>query len=44
MNEPLHSIKLDDNAIHMMVKAGSKVANLMNYASAKFEVNHFLET
>jgi hypothetical protein len=38
VSEPLHSIQLDENTIHMQVKTGSKVANLTDYAFAKFEV------
>ncbi|RNA09824.1 ribonuclease P subunit p25 [Brachionus plicatilis] len=36
-SEPLHSIQLDSNVIHMNVKTGSKVANLVNYAIKQFE-------
>ena len=34
----VHSVKLDDNVIHMNVKLGSKITNLVNYACNKFEV------
>ncbi|CAF1091024.1 unnamed protein product [Brachionus calyciflorus] len=36
-SDPLHSIQLDQNAIHMNVKAGSKTTNLVNYATRQFE-------
>ncbi|CAF1069195.1 unnamed protein product [Brachionus calyciflorus] len=36
-SDPLHSIQLDQNVIHMNVKAGSKTTNLVNYATRQFE-------
>ena len=33
-----HLVKLDENAIHMQVKVGSKVSNLLSFAIARFEV------
>ncbi len=44
VNNEIHSYKLDANTIHMNVKSGSKVSNLMNYAYRQFEVNLKLET
>jgi hypothetical protein len=35
----IHSINLDANVIHMNVKTGSKVTNLINFAQNKFEVS-----
>lgn len=42
--EPIHSLTMDSNAINMNVKAGSKVANLMNFAQKKFEVKSLLDS
>jgi hypothetical protein len=38
VDSPIHNYPLDDNCIHMQVKDGSKVANMMNYAYNNFQV------
>ena len=43
VNNEIHSYKLDENTIHMNVKSGSKVSNLMNYAYRQFEVEFWNE-
>lgn len=39
VDEPLHSIQLDANAVHMQVKTGSKISNLIKFAATRFEVS-----